>query len=97
MKRLIVCLLLIGITGCGSDEEKTIAELRKLAVREGIGAWDLDKDIADYTEAIRINPDYALAYYNRATAYQELGDADKAAADFARAKELGYEPPDEDE
>ena len=34
-------------------------------------------------------------YYNRATSYKELGDKDKAAADLAKAKELGYEPDDE--
>ena len=32
-------------------------------------------------------------YYNRAIAYQELGDTAKADADFARAKGLGYGAP----
>ena len=31
-------------------------------------------------------------YYNRATAYRELGDQVKVDADFAKAKELDYEP-----
>ena len=30
--------------------------------------------IADYTRAIRIDPDYAAAYNNRGNAYKELGD-----------------------
>ena len=49
-----------------------------------------DKAIVEYTEAIRIDPKMARAYYNRAGAYEDKGDYDKADADFARAKELGY-------
>jgi tetratricopeptide (TPR) repeat protein len=51
--------------------------------------------IADYTEAIRIDLFHAEAYYNRGVAHRELGNDVKAAADFAKAKELGYEPDDE--
>ncbi|MFP6648305.1 MAG: tetratricopeptide repeat protein [Pirellulaceae bacterium] len=72
------------------------------------GEWA--KAIDCYTRAIEVNPfssekmqykgidfsqQVALPYYHRGLAYQELGDADKAAADFAKAKELGYEPDDE--
>jgi len=38
---------------------------------------------------------HVLLYNNRIVSYQEIGDADKAAADFAKAKELGYETDDE--
>ena len=38
---------------------------------------------------------HLLLHNNRNVSYQEIGDADKAAADFARAKELVYEPEDE--
>jgi Flp pilus assembly protein TadD len=48
--------------------------------------------IADLTEAIRLDPEYARAYYNRGFAYEEKGDQAKAKADFAKAKELGYRP-----
>jgi len=34
---------------------------------------------------------HLLLHNNRNVSYQEIGDADKAAADFAKAKELGYE------
>ena len=46
-----------------------------------------------YTEAIRLNPNYAKAYYNRGAAYEKKGDKAKAEADFAQAKKLGYKAP----
>ena len=45
----------------------------------------IDKAIADYTEAIRLNPKDAKAYYNRGLVYVKKGDHDKAIADFTEA------------
>lgn len=52
---------------------------------------DWSKSIADYTEAIRLDPKDAKAYHSRGVAYREKGDLNKAAVDFAHAKELGVE------
>ena len=49
---------------------------------------DLDKAIADYTEAIRLNPKDADAYGNRGYAYAAKGDLDKAIADCTEAIRL---------
>ena len=38
--------------------------------------------IADYTQAIRLNPDYALAYYSRGIAKRNLGQYFAAIADY---------------
>ena len=46
--------------------------------------------------ALTTLPGEAAAYYNRGLSYQELGNMDKADADFAKAKELGYEPPEDE-
>ena len=92
MKRLLVCLLLVGVVGCGKSEsnkarskpDKAEAELNK-----GVDVFDLKEwatAIACYTEAIRIEPDYSEAYYDRGVTYGELlGLSDIAIADFTAA------------
>jgi tetratricopeptide (TPR) repeat protein len=51
-----------------------------------------DKAIADYYQAIRLNPNIAIFYYNRGAAWQAKGDKTKANADFEKANLLGYKP-----
>ena len=49
---------------------------------------ELDKAIADCSEAIRLNPTLAEAYCNRGFAYVVVGNRDKAMDDFKRVQEL---------
>jgi tetratricopeptide (TPR) repeat protein len=42
----------------------------------------IDKAIADYDQAIALNPDYTEAYTSRAAAYIDKKDPDKAIADY---------------
>jgi tetratricopeptide (TPR) repeat protein len=53
-----------------------------------MGKGEYDKAIADFTEAIRLDPKYALAYANRGAAYVNKGDSDKAIADCTEAIRL---------
>jgi hypothetical protein len=41
--------------------------------------------IAEYTQAIRLNPDYKSAYFNRGWAYNKIKDYDRAIADYTQA------------
>jgi uncharacterized protein YjbI with pentapeptide repeats len=55
-------------------------------------AWfakgDNDHAIADYNEAIRLDPKFASAYKTRGRLFFYIGDFDKAASDLFRANEL---------
>lgn len=70
-----------------ATEEAPSKEELKAEYFFGIGyglqeTGDLAGAIAQYTEAIRVNPNYRRAYYNRALAYQKQGDNDQAEADY---------------
>jgi tetratricopeptide (TPR) repeat protein len=47
-----------------------------------------DQAIADYTQAIRIAPNYVDAYNQRGSAYINKGDEDRAIADFTQVIRL---------
>lgn len=51
-------------------------------------AGNLDAAIADYTEALHLNPSYFQAYNNRGLAYSHKGDLEKAIADYDEAIRL---------
>jgi len=52
---------------------------------------DYDRAIAEYTEAIRIDPNYADAYGNRGIAYARKNDYNRAIADLTEAIRLNPE------
>src|SRR5712691_5333914 len=52
------------------------------------GKADYDRAIADFSEAIRLDPKYATAYSDRGRSYQLKGDYDRAIADFTEAIRL---------
>jgi tetratricopeptide (TPR) repeat protein len=55
-------------------------------------AWrakkNLNRAIADFTQALKATPDLARAYNNRGEAYSEKGEPDLAIEDFTRAIDL---------
>ena len=56
-----------------------------------IMSGEYDKAIADYTEAIHLDPTDAQAYNNRGIAYVDKSDLDNAIADHTTAIRLGPE------
>lgn len=82
------------VTACTSVIQSNAAttETRSRALNNrGVlfsGQGDSDHAIADFDEAIRINPPYAAAFYNRAQAWRRKGDTTRADADSAQAVRL---------
>lgn len=64
------------------------ADLAKLHTNRGVERkrkGDLDGALADYAEAIRLNPDDPFAFNNRANTRRDKGDLDGAIADYTEA------------
>jgi tetratricopeptide (TPR) repeat protein len=80
----------LKIKGCSAlitaDAKDAIAFYSRGAAYQTRG--DLDKAIADYSQAIVLKPDYAAAYENRARAFVDKGDYTRAVADVTKAGEL---------
>ncbi|MDX2077128.1 MAG: tetratricopeptide repeat protein [bacterium] len=59
-----------------------------------IHAGRYDDAIRDYTETVRLNPQYANAYVNRGVAYADKNDYDRAIADYNEAIRLNPQDAD---
>jgi tetratricopeptide (TPR) repeat protein len=80
-----------------SDSAPAAVQPDKAAYDRGRTAYDqknYDRAITEFTEAIRLNPNYELAYYFRAETYVMKEDYDKALADLNQAIRLS--PNDDD-
>ena len=56
--------------------------------QEALERGDYDRAIANYTQAINLNPNYSVAYNNRGWAYYLKGDLDQAIKDTTKAIQL---------
>jgi tetratricopeptide (TPR) repeat protein len=54
---------------------------------------DAETAIESYSEAIRLNPEFAEALFNRAVDYEQIGHWAKALADYQRYAELRPDEP----
>lgn len=73
-----------------TDYEQKFREARKF-VEIGLNCYNLqeyEKAIAEYEQALEINPSNASIYQNRGNAYRELQNKTKAIADYSEALKL---------
>jgi lipoprotein NlpI len=83
-----------GIAGCTKVAEDPSATAHDRAIaffNRGIALYaknDDDHAIADWTQAIKLVPNYSHAYNNRAKAYVAKTDYDHAIADYSEAIKL---------
>lgn len=87
--RIAACSQVIA-AGDGSTQDRV-----KALVNRGFllrAARDYDRAIADFTEAVRLSPQNAMAYRYRGLSWNSKGDHDRAIADFSVAIRLnpGY-------
>jgi tetratricopeptide (TPR) repeat protein len=91
-----IALLLLGIVlylssrDIGPFHDQTV----ETYTNRGIAYFDkgdYDAAIKEYTQAITLNPEYAVAYYNRGIAYADKGDDDAAIKDYTQAITLNSE------
>jgi lipoprotein NlpI len=77
-----------------TSEERSSSNLASTFHNRGT-AWgnkgDYDRAIADFNEAIRLNPQLADAYHNRGVAWRNKGDVDRAIGDYNEAIRLNWQ------
>ena len=56
---------------------------------------EFEKAVEDYDQAIRLNPNYAMAIFNRGQAKLKMGDKASAEQDMAQAKQINPKVADE--
>jgi tetratricopeptide (TPR) repeat protein len=88
-RRLAGCTRIIESSGDSLNRAMAYGN-RGLAYRM---KGDNDRAIADYNEAIRLEPSNALAYNNRGAAYARAGDFDRAISDYTEAIRINPMPP----
>ena len=71
-----------------------LAALFAIRCFEWNGKQESDKAIADCNQAIRLNPNYAKAFYNRGVSRVRNNDPQRALSDFKKFSELAPSDPD---
>jgi len=78
------------------EHDKAIADFdqgfarRQVRARSTTAAWRTAQEqagqaVADFSKAIELNPDFALAYFTRSVAFTRQGNAPRAQADRKKA------------
>ena len=87
-KHVIFLIAFIGIAAAAFAQSSEAKEAFDRG-RAAENAKNYDQAIKEYTEAIRLDSNYASAYYNRGLAYFNKKDYDRAITDSSQAIQLG--------
>ena len=89
----LACLGLLPMAlSCSKQKTPGAAEANERGLSHA-EKGDHDKAIADFTEAIRLDPKDAAVYSLRGLSYAAKGDHDKAIADYTEAIRLNQTQP----
>jgi len=90
MKKTII-LLCLALAGCATVpcESKITPQASKAEPAASMDPKEIDSIIEIFSQAIKNNPDYAGAYYNRAVAYYYKKEFDSSWQDIHKAHDLG--------
>ena len=86
---MVALILVSSEIGCSSGLSEA-----KLAYKGGLDASSqglITEAISHFDKAIQLDPEHAIAYFNRGWAYHELGQASKVQEDWDKARSLGIE------
>lgn len=83
---IVALLLLVSVilTACGLSD----AEQKYNSGTDKFNKGDVDGALADFDEAIKLDPNLAVAYMNRAAVWIKKQDYDKAITDSSKAVDL---------
>ncbi len=70
-------------------EDQKLAEKYFNSGIENSKKGQIELAIEDYTQATKLKPDYADAYYCRSKAWLQIGEEEKAKSDMKTASEIG--------
>src|SRR5580704_16050835 len=82
----VVAFILVTLSGCGDGKGGTDNAFSR--GMDALAKHDDDLAIRCFTDAIRLDPKSAEAFYNRGYAYMSEGELDKAIADYNDAIRL---------
>lgn len=85
----IFILLFLGLLGCTTAAKESNAPSGFVGKPAIVSQTEMDNAISAFSEAIRKNPNYAGAYYNRAVAYFYKENYEQCWKDVHAGESLG--------
>jgi len=93
----LIFLTFFLVYACAFVDESTLAEDYLDFYEQGefalkVGKWE--RAVEFFTKSIQDNPNFFVAYHNRAIAFSKMGEYDKSIQDLKKAVQLNPDYPD---